>query len=162
VSTQGQPFTKTDLTSILKDVLGDLEIQIGEKQAQVNLKHLPVVIADPTQMSQLFQNLISNALKFHQENEPPIVTIQYQDIGPDKVEISVADQGIGFDESYTDKIFQPFQRLHGHSEYEGSGIGLSVCKKIVERHNGSIRVQSQPGEGATFFISLPVNGLPTT
>jgi PAS domain S-box-containing protein len=156
VTTQGQPFVQTDLSSVLNEVLGDLEIQIDEQGGKVYVGKMPTISADPTQMRQLFQNLISNALKFHPENEPPVVEVQYQNSDPGQVIISVADQGIGFDEAYSEQIFQPFQRLHGRSEYEGSGIGLSVCKKIVERHNGSIWVESQQGVGTTFFISLPV------
>ena len=156
VTTMGQPFVTTDLSRIMNEVIGDLEIQISEQKGKIDVDSLPTIEADPTQMRQLFQNLISNALKFHPADKPPVVEIKHQNSDPDKVSISVADQGIGFDETYSEQIFQPFQRLHGRSEYEGSGIGLSVCKKIVERHNGSIRVESQPGVGTTFFISLPV------
>jgi light-regulated signal transduction histidine kinase (bacteriophytochrome) len=158
VTTQGQPFVQTDLSSVLKEVLGDLEIQIHEQGGKIDVGEMPTIAADPTQMRQLFQNLISNALKFHPEDESPIIRVQHQKPDANRVVISVADEGIGFDEVYSEQIFQPFQRLHGRSEYEGSGIGLSVCKKIVERHSGSIRVESQPGKGTTFFISLPING----
>jgi signal transduction histidine kinase len=124
---------------------------------QVNIEVMPVIEADPIQMHQLLQNLIVNALKFHRPEAPPVVRVWSEpSSGPGEVCVCVADNGIGFDEQYLDRIFQPFQRLHGRTEYEGSGIGLAVCRKIVERHSGSITARSQPGEGATFIVSLPV------
>ena len=159
VTTQGKPFAKSDLNHILKNVLSDLEVQIESQQGDVQVEELPSIECDPTQMHQLFQNLISNALKFHKSDQAPFVQVECRKKDLNHVEITVTDQGIGFDESYSDQIFQPFQRLHGHSEYEGSGIGLSICKKIVERHGGRIDATSQPAKGSIFTIKLPINSI---
>lgn len=129
---------------------------------------LPTIDADPTQVRQLLQNLIGNGLKFHRENEAPVVKVHgtlWNDQdghggganqAVERCQITVEDNGIGFDEEYADRIFGVFQRLHGRKEYEGSGIGLSVCRKIAERHGGSIIAKSAPGKGATFIVTLPV------
>jgi signal transduction histidine kinase len=106
-------------------------------------------------MRQLFQNLIGNALKFHKEGEKPLVAIQ-SSANKQMIRISVEDKGIGFDEKHIERIFAPFQRLHGRSEYEGTGMGLAICKKIVERHGGSITAKSTPGKGSLFVIDLPL------
>ena len=155
VTTQGGSFQSTDLNQVLQNVLSDLEMHIEREAGQVEVGNLPVIDADPTQMYQLFQNLVNNALKFHKPEVPPAVTISANSGNSDPIQVQVADNGIGFDEEFKERIFQPFQRLHGQCEYEGSGIGLSVCRKIVERHNGSIMAQSGPDEGATFIINLP-------
>ena len=113
-------------------------------------------------MRQLMQNLIGNALKFRQSDKTPVINIFSRPSAPNgngsanKIEIVVQDNGIGFDEKYTDKIFAVFQRLHGRTEYEGSGVGLSICRKIAERHDGSISAQSKPNEGAAFTVTLPI------
>ena len=128
---------------------------------------LPTVEADPLQMRQLLQNLIANALKFRKPHTAPTVEVMSeiveedshssgQDGREDLVKICVRDNGIGFDEKYLDRIFTPFQRLHGRNEYEGTGIGLAVCRKIVERHGGTLTAKSTPGEGATFIATLPL------
>jgi signal transduction histidine kinase len=120
---------------------------------------LPTVKADRAQMIQLFQNLIGNALKFHSNDKPPDVRIYTRETvtGSKGYEICVEDSGIGFDQRYVDKIFLPFQTLHGRSsEYDGVGIGLAICKKIVERHGGRISARSQLGKGSTFIVTLPV------
>ena len=116
---------------------------------------MPVIEADETQILRLFQNLIGNALKFR-SNEIPRINIHANHEGNGSCEIVVEDNGIGFEQQYEELIFKPFQRLHGRSEYEGTGMGLAICRKIVERHGGSIRAESEPGKGATFIISLPV------
>jgi signal transduction histidine kinase len=119
---------------------------------------LPTIDADPSQMRQLIQNLVGNALKFHRDGVAPVVRISaepMQNGNSGCYQVTVADNGIGFDEKYLDKIFTVFQRLHGRAEYEGSGIGLAVCRKIVERHHGSITAHSTPGEGARFVMTLP-------
>jgi signal transduction histidine kinase len=116
---------------------------------------LPTLQAEPSQMRQLFQNLLSNALKFHREGVPPVVKVYTAPASPETIEIRVEDNGIGFDDAYLEKVFQPFTRLHGRSEYEGSGIGLAVCRKIMERHGGSLTAASQEGQGSTFIIKLP-------
>ena len=115
---------------------------------------MPMIEADPTQMHQLLQNLITNALKFHQDDIPPVIQVSAQILGS-KCQICVKDNGIGFEMQYLDRIFKPFQRLHSRQEYEGSGMGLAICRRIVERHGGEITAISTPGEGSTFIITLP-------
>jgi signal transduction histidine kinase len=160
VATRSQPVTAVNLHKIVQDVLMDLEVRLEETQAQVFVAELPTIEADATQMRQLFQNLLSNALKFHQPGQPPVVTVGSEPVqanGRDPLcwQITVADNGIGFDEKYADRIFTIFQRLHGRHGYEGTGVGLAICRKIVERHHGYITASSQPGAGATFIITLP-------
>lgn len=160
-------FGLVNLNDVVKDAMADLEITIKEKQAAINANQLPELEAIPGQMRQMFQNLLSNALKFSKTNVRPVINIFCEGINelsleaaPDKagkyVRIDVSDNGIGLDESYIDKIFVIFQRLHGKTEYEGTGIGLAIVKKIIEKHNGLIGVKSKEGEGATFTIVLPV------
>lgn len=175
VSTKCRPFESTDITKIAEDVISDLEIKIEETNAKIEIENLPVIDADPLQMRQLFQNLIGNALKFQRPGETPHIkissdvsnetTASFQtngvdysthDAGKKVCKIVVQDNGIGFEEKYLHKIFTVFQRLHGRGDYEGSGIGLSVCRKIVERHNGEITAQSQPEKGSTFLVTLPL------
>lgn len=144
---------RVDLNGIVEDVLFDLETRIGEVKGTVKVGKLPVVMADPTHMRQLFQNLIGNALKFHSPDQPPIVQIKAKAVGTWH-EIRVIDNGIGFDEKYLDKIFAVFQRLHGRDSYEGTGIGLAVCRKIVERYGGTITASSAKNQGATFIVKL--------
>jgi two-component system, LuxR family, sensor kinase FixL len=160
ITTKAQPFVSIDLADIMREVISDLEIRIQEAGGQVEVGDLPILEADPMQMRQLLQNLISNALKFHQPETAPLIRIQSQDLaqnGDRYCQITVADNGIGFDEKYLDRIFTVFQRLHGRSEYEGTGVGLAICRKIVERHGGSITAISQPGSGATFLVTLPLH-----
>ncbi len=154
VSSQAQPFVPVDLQDIITGVLSDLEIRIEKLGGTVTVGDIPSLEADPSQMRQLFQNLLSNAFKFSRKGVPPVVQVTAALEG-DRVRIEVADNGIGFEEKYSDRIFQVFQRLHGRSEYEGSGIGLSICRKIVERHGGTLIPYSQLGCGATFVITLP-------
>jgi PAS domain S-box-containing protein len=156
VTTQGKTFQRTDLNQVLQDVLSDLEVQIERSCGQVEVGALPVLYADPTQMHQLFQNLVGNALKFHKPGIPPSVKVTTLAGDSHQIRIQVADNGIGFDSDQSEKIFLPFQRLHGQSEYEGSGIGLSICRKIVERHGGTIYATSQLGKGASFIVNLPI------
>ncbi len=157
VTTMARPYTTVNLNTVITEVLADLETHIEAVAAQVYVAKLPTIMADRTQMRQLFQNLISNALKFHKPNVLPIINIEASSVaGPAVCQIIVRDNGIGFDEKYASRIFGVFQRLHGRTQYEGTGVGLAVCKKIVERHNGSIAVQSVPGEGATFIVNLPI------
>jgi signal transduction histidine kinase len=143
-------------------VLKDLDWQIDSTKAKVNLAELPVIEADLMQMTHLMQNLIGNALKFHRPGIAPVVSIYSNDC-MDKApqdgicEILVKDEGVGFNEKYLSRIFQPFQRLNGRNEYEGTGMGLAICRKIVERHGGSISAQSTPGKGTTFIVRLPLN-----
>jgi signal transduction histidine kinase len=130
---------------------------------RVEANGLPAIEANPTLMHLLFQNLISNGLKFHRDGVPPVVKISSRKLnsGPRNsavCEISITDNGIGFEHADSERMFEVFQRLHSRSEYEGTGIGLAICKKIVERHGGTITAQGKPGEGATFIIRLPQKG----
>jgi signal transduction histidine kinase len=152
--------------------MGDLEIAIDEKSAQINVSDMPTIRGDKSQLEQLFLNLVSNALKFQSEGVRPEVTISARDATEEETKdillaeeydwtkITVSDNGIGFEQSFAEKIFAPFQRLHGRSEYKGTGIGLAVCRRIVERHNGQITAVSSPGKGATFSIIIPKNSEP--
>jgi signal transduction histidine kinase len=157
ISSQQKPFVKVDLNQIIKEVISDLEIRLEDGKGQVIYDQLPIIEADPTQMRQLLQNLIGNGLKFHQENIPPIVEIKSQIIDSNYCQIMIKDNGIGFEEKYKERIFRVFERLHARSSYEGTGIGLSICRKIVERHHGIITVNSILGKGSTFIIHLPLS-----
>lgn len=153
------PFIAVDLNIIVADVLHDLEVNIREKKAEVSVGGLPVIMARASQMRQLFQNLISNSLKFN-TNERPSISITSRIVNTtthgETAEISVSDNGIGFSEEYKEKIFEIFQRLHGLSEYPGTGIGLAICKKIVDAHQGTISAYGIENEGATFVVMLPL------
>jgi len=162
-------FEETDLNIVLSEVLGDMELETGKKNASINADLLPTIWAIPSQIRQLFQNLISNAIKFTKEGFFPEITIRTQqlngaslkDMGskPGQVfhQIVITDNGIGFDPKYANEIFVVFKRLHSYHEFEGTGIGLSICKKIIEKHNGHIRAESAPDKGASFIITLPDN-----
>jgi PAS domain S-box-containing protein len=159
ISTKGKSFEQVDLKEIAADVISDLEMAIERVNGQVLLEDLPVVEADPIQMHQLLQNLVANGLKFHRPGVPPQVHIrglEAKNGGANGIQLLVSDNGIGFDDRFIDRIFMPFHRLVGHSEYEGSGIGLAICRKIVERHSGEITATSQKGVGTTFTIHLPL------
>jgi light-regulated signal transduction histidine kinase (bacteriophytochrome) len=155
ITTKSDLYNETNLEQSVETALSNLEIMVSERKARVEVGDLPTIKADRVQMVQLFQNLISNALKFNQDI--PHVRIFSEPSGNNKgtFDISVADNGIGIDESHREQIFFPFQRLHGRTAYEGTGIGLSICRKIVERHGGTIRVNSRPGKGSTFMVTLP-------
>lgn len=164
VTTKQKPFVTVDLNKVMTRVLDDLDYAIEERNAKLHIESLPTIDADASQMAQVFMNLIANSLKFSKPNEPPVIHISCeQHIESPLVEdgrewccISFSDQGIGFDPQYSDRIFNLFQRLHGRDEYSGTGIGLALCRKIVERHGGSIEAKSESGQGATFVILLPV------
>jgi signal transduction histidine kinase len=151
---KARPFESLDLNKVVATVLDDLETRIRETQGAIDFKNLPVIKGDPVQIHQLFLNLIGNALKFHREGIPPVVNLDASKIGNGLWEISVEDNGIGIDEEHIDKIFQPFERLHGRTTYEGTGIGLTICNKIVSRHGGKITVKRQSTNGVTFHITL--------
>jgi PAS domain S-box-containing protein len=156
VTSKAQPFTRVELSTIAREVLGDLEVAIEQAKATVTLGELPAIQGDPTQMRQLLQNLVSNALKFRREDAPPRISIEASvDKESGRHEIRVQDNGIGFEEKHADKIFALFQRLHGRGKYEGTGLGLAICRKIAERHGGSITARSTLGQGSTFTIRLP-------
>lgn len=161
ITTKAQPYSPVNLIKIAQEVLDDLEMRLEQTQGQVILHTLPTIEADPLQIRQLLQNLISNALKFHRPGVPPIVEVSAQLLPentefPQHCQIQVQDNGIGFDPKYVDRIFNIFQRLHGRNHYEGTGVGLAICRKIVERHGGQITATSQPEQGTTFIITLPV------
>ncbi|MFQ5571645.1 MAG: PAS domain S-box protein, partial [Rhodothermales bacterium] len=167
VTSKAQPFVAVDLGEVVSEVLSDLEVQIEQTGGRVEVGALPVVEADRVQMRQLFQNLIGNALKFHREGVAPRVRIGGEvscngEASLRQCVLSVRDNGIGFERKYVDRIFRPFQRLHGRSRYEGTGIGLAICEKIVQRHGGGITVESEPGEGTTFFIALNIEHVGTS
>ena len=157
VATRIHPFVLVNLTEVVKEVLSDLELRLQQSGGRVEVGELPTIEADAMQMRQLLQNLIGNALKFHPPEAPPRVQIRSQTLPQaGACRITVTDAGIGFDEKYLDRIFQVFQRLHTRGAYEGTGIGLAICRKIVTHHNGEITAQSKPGEGATFIVTLPL------
>ncbi len=167
VATKARPFVTTDLVSVTREVVSDLEARIEQVNGRVVVGELPSVEADPLQVRQLMQNLIGNSLKYNRPDVPPVVSIYSHHLneGPTNIrgaapgpycQILVEDNGIGFDEVYSEKIFTIFQRLHGRTEYEGTGVGLAVCRKIVERHGGTITARSTPGKGSTFMVTLPV------
>ena len=155
VMTKARSFRPINLAKVVDGVLSDLEIRIKKSNGRVEVGDLPSVEADEFQMRQLFQNLIGNALKFHKENEPPRVSVTSRKLDNGCWEFVVEDNGIGFDCANLERIFKPFERLHGRSAYEGSGIGLAICKKIVERHKGTITARSAPQEGTSFCMILP-------
>jgi light-regulated signal transduction histidine kinase (bacteriophytochrome) len=157
VSSREQNFTPVDLTQAVNDAVANLEERLKASGGEVKIDPLPTVDGDALQIRQLFQNLVGNALKFQRKDTAPQVHIWAENTNGDRpaVVITVEDNGIGFEEQYAQRIFQPFQRLHGRSEYEGTGMGLAICQKIVERHRGLIRVNSTPGEGSRFRIILP-------
>jgi chemotaxis family two-component system sensor kinase Cph1 len=155
ITTRAEPFRSVDLAATVREVLSDLEVWIEKDGGEVRVCDLPTVEADPIQMRQLFQNLIGNALKFHKEGEKPHIEVRGTSLGNGITEIVVTDNGIGFDDKYLGKIFMPFQRLHGRNAYGGTGMGLAICKKIVDRHDGTITARSIPGRGSVFTFTLP-------
>jgi signal transduction histidine kinase len=154
VATRPEPFTRTNLSEMAQDAVSDLELAVADAKGIVEIGALPTVDADPSQMRQLFQNLIANALKYRREGEQPRIKVSGEMANKTCI-LYVADNGIGFDEKYLHSIFRPFQRLHGRSSYEGTGMGLAICRKIAERHGGSITAKSTPGQGSVFIVTLP-------
>jgi signal transduction histidine kinase len=156
VSTHIQSFAPTDLSGVARDVLADLETAVAEAGTRVEVGSLPVIDADALQMRQLFQNLLGNAIKYRRPDVPSRVSLRAERPDAQCCIITVADNGIGFHQDHADRIFRMFERLHGRSEYDGSGIGLAICRRIVERHRGTIAAASSAGQGATFTVTLPV------
>lgn len=161
VNTQTNPLVDVDLSRVTAEVVSDLDALIHRTKGQVIIDPLPVIQADPIQMHRVLQNIIGNALKFHKPDTPPVVKVSSEMLNEgntagQKVLIRVEDNGIGFEEAQFAQILQPFRRLHGHSEYEGTGFGLTIVKKIIERHQGDITAKSHPGQGSTFIITLPI------
>ncbi len=157
VGTHGKAFGPVDCETLLSRVLDHLQLLIEDSGATVTHDHLPTVIGDDAQLMRLFQNLIHNSLKFKNDS-PPLIDVSAELYNGNWL-FSLHDNGIGIDPQYTDRIFVIFQKLHNRDEYPGTGIGLAICKKIVERHGGNIWVQSEPGKGATFFFTIPGQGL---
>lgn len=174
IVTRAQPFARCALSEVVHGVLGDLEERVSSLHAKVVVDNLPSIDADPTQMRQLFQNLISNALKFQRPGVKPEVWVKGSAIlnmnaqlptsphAAPLVEIRIEDNGIGFENRFAEQIFGAFKRLHTRDEFEGSGIGLSVCRKITDRHHGKIVASSEEGKGTTFIVTLPIHQPPTT
>lgn len=156
VNSRGNPFEPVDSSFIVDQVLSNLQEAVGDSSAVVTYDALPTVLSDSMQLTQLFQNLIGNAIKFHGEN-PPLIHLSAEQRADDWL-FSIRDNGIGVDPQYAERIFLLFQRLHSRHEYPGTGIGLAVCKRIVERHGGSIWVDSEPGKGSTFYFTIPMEG----
>ena len=170
LSAKTESLAPVDLGRVAHEVVADLDLRITQSGARVEIGPLPTIEADGRQMRQLLQNLIGNALKYRRLEEPPVVKVWsgYPSTSAEPgatnpgglCQINVEDNGIGFDEKYLDRIFNPFQRLHGRDRYEGSGIGLSICRRIVERHGGTITARSMPGHGSTFMVRLPLRQRP--
>jgi len=156
VATHGRPFAPVDLKQVTHEVLEDLETQVERSGAAIRVGALPTISADALQMRQLIQNLVSNAVKFHREGVAPEVSIDAT-VVEHRVCLTVRDKGIGFDPQYNRRIFRVFERLHGRGEYPGTGIGLALCRRIAERHGGTITADSEPGAGATFTVTLPTS-----
>ena len=161
-------FRRTPLNDLVKNALTELEVEIEKSNAKINYDNLPVVSAVPGLMQQLFYNLFSNAIKFRKPSQDLVIDVRAEKMdagellnfvkhanGRNFYKITVQDNGIGFDEKYAEDIFRVFKRLHSYHEYEGTGVGLSICKKIVEKHNGFIRAESNIDQGSTFIIGLP-------
>jgi PAS domain S-box-containing protein len=171
IATKAHPFVPLDLAEVARAAVSDLEDRIHRTGGRVELGELPVVDGEPTQLRQLLLNLIGNGLKFHRAEEPPVVRVHSRRLSqppppadgqfrvPVWHQLIVEDNGIGFDEKYLDRIFEVFQRLHGRGEYEGTGMGLAICRKIVEHHGGTITARSTPGQGAAFIVTLPATQL---
>jgi light-regulated signal transduction histidine kinase (bacteriophytochrome) len=149
-----EPLGAVDLREAVQEAITNLELQIEQAEGTIVTCDLPTILAERSKIEQLFQNLIANALKYRREEKPLIKIYSFRN--GNEWQIFVEDNGIGFDEKYLDRIFVPFQRLHLKNEYEGTGIGLSICRKIVERHEGTITAKSTPGVGSTFIITLPI------
>lgn len=167
LSNTSKTFEKTDLNQIMDDILTDFDLTIEQKNATISVEHLPVIQAIPLQMSQLFGNLISNALKYSKNEVPPQIKITFETLSDaakkmllmqnetEYAKIEIHDNGIGFSQEYAEQIFNIFQRLHGKEEFAGTGIGLAMCRRIMQNHNGQITASSQEGTGTTFTIIIP-------
>lgn len=159
-TTTHEDFTLVPLNHLLPDVLADLEVEIEKSAAQIEWGELPHIWGIPSQLRQLFQNLLSNAIKFRKQDILPMVHV-YAEKWNHYNRIIIHDNGIGFEPKYAEEIFMVFKRLHSYQEFEGSGVGLSICKKIIEKHNGTIKAESTPGVGSRFIIDFPVMELKT-
>jgi light-regulated signal transduction histidine kinase (bacteriophytochrome) len=154
VESRGDPFESVDLNVVLKEACFDLQVVLDDHDGELVIESLPTVSGDRSQLRQLFQNLLQNAIKYS-GGEPPAVHIGTER-SDDEWIVAVSDEGIGIDPEDQERVFDVFDRLHSREEFEGTGIGLALCKRIAERHGGGIDVESEPGEGSTFFVRLPV------
>lgn len=165
VGTKGAAFKRVELETVLAEACEDLSLRIQESGARIQKGPLPAIEADATQMRQLFQNLLGNALKFRRPGVPPVLEVHAREhVQPDAggkarpmVVLDFKDNGIGFEPAHATRIFNIFERLHGRDQFEGTGVGLAICRKIVERHGGTILAEGRPGAGATFTVRLPLN-----
>jgi light-regulated signal transduction histidine kinase (bacteriophytochrome) len=155
ITTKTEPYKKIDLAQIAKEAADIFEFSVKETGAKIEIERMPSIEADESQTRQLLQNLIGNALKF-QDGRAAHVQVKGRIVDRSQCEITVKDNGIGFDPQYADQIFKPFERLHGNQKYQGTGMGLAICRKIVLHHGGTIRAESEPGKGSTFVIRLPL------
>ena len=156
VTTRVLPFTNTDLSWIVREVLVELEADAAQSGAQITVGPLPVIQADALQMQQLIQNLLGNAIKYRRPGTRPHISVRVSKMSGDTLSVSVTDDGIGFAPEYAEQIFLMFERLHSRTSYPGTGIGLAICRRIVERHSGTITATSIPGRGSTFTFTLPL------
>ena len=149
-----------DLNGLLRAALDDLQYSVDETGATINIDTLPDMVGDASQMGQVFLNLLSNSMKFRRADVPPVINVTCEPFNQEDdvrewIKLRFSDNGIGFDSQYADRVFSIFQRLHGQDQYKGTGIGLALCRKIIERHGGSIEAQSEQGQGAVFTVILP-------
>lgn len=156
VTTKGREFAAVDCNQLLSRVQRDLELAVQESGARLKVQELPTVVADEVQLGQVFQNLIVNAIKYRNQDQAPEIEVVARKSGDEWV-FSVSDNGIGIEAQHFERVFQLFQRLHTREEYSGTGIGLALCKKIVERHGGHIWVESTPGQGSTFYFTIALS-----
>lgn len=171
VTIKAQPFVPVDLTVIGREIVADLDIRLEQVQGVVHIGNLPTIEADPIQIRQLLMHLVANGLKFARRGVPPVITVTAETLSVPRpryqalpgsttiCKLTVEDNGIGFEEKYTDRIFGIFQRVHPADNYEGTGMGLAICRKIAERHGGTITARSTPGSGSAFIVTLPVRHL---
>jgi signal transduction histidine kinase len=157
IKTNAAAFAPTSLAAIVREVVADLETTISDTGGRIEVGTLPAIDADASQMRQLMQNLLSNALKFRRPDVAPVIKVSASISRDGVCTISVTDNGIGFKQEHDEKIFRMFERLHTRTQFQGSGMGLAICRKIVERHSGSIAATSTVGQGTTFTVTLPVN-----
>ncbi len=157
VASKGKNFQPTDLDQVLEDVLSDLQLAIEETGAEIQASPLTTIECDASQIRQLIQNIIANSLKYRVKGNVPVVNVSGRVIQDDILQVCIKDNGIGFDPRYSEQIFEVFKRLHGRETYSGTGMGLAICRKIVERHQGAIRAEGDPGKGASIYFELPIH-----